>query len=64
MALSEKQMNHPRFVGFSNLANELLQTALKRTRLDLPMEMEAQAGRLVDDFTALLLRAHKLSGAE
>lgn len=58
MALSEKQMSHPRFWAFQNLANEAVVDAAARlgfTTKDLS-EFDVQAGRVVDDLTALFLR--------
>jgi hypothetical protein len=63
MPLSEKQKQHPRFMRFSDIANEALASALKSAELDPAklQEIDVHAGRVVDDITALLMRAEKVS---
>lgn len=63
MSLSEKQMQHPRFMPFSDIANEALASAVKRAGLNPAklQEIDVHAGRIVDDITALLMRVEKLS---
>lgn len=61
MSLSEKQMQHPRFMRFSDIANEALVSALKSAGLNPAklQEIDVHAGRVVDDITALLIRVDK-----
>lgn len=63
MSLSEKQMQHPRFMAFSDIANEALVVALKRASLNPGklQEIDVHAGRVVDEITALLMRVEKIS---
>lgn len=63
MPLSEKQMNHPRFMAFSNIANEVIAEAVKRASLNPAklQELDVHAGRVVDEITALLMRVDKIS---
>lgn len=61
MPLSEKRMNHPRFWAFNNTAGDMLAAALKRHGMemtDIDNGLEGAAGRVVDDLTSLLIRAH------
>lgn len=63
MSLSEKQMQHPRFMAFSDIANEAVASAVKRASLD-PAKLQTidvHAGRVVDEITALLLRVEGMT---
>ena len=63
MSLSDKQMQHPRFDAFSDIANEALASALRRAGQN-PAKLQTidvHAGRVVDEITALLLRVEKMS---
>ena len=63
MALSEKQMNHPRFFSTNESANRAVINAVEKHGFTLQdihnLNAEDQAGRVVDDLTALLLRLEK-----
>lgn len=58
MALSEKQMQHPRFVAANHAANDAVVRAAKDLGFSVAelSAFDVQAGRVVDDLTALLLR--------
>jgi hypothetical protein len=59
--LSDKQMDHPKFMHFSDVANAALVSAFKSAGLDpdVLQTMDVHAGRVVDALTALMLRADK-----
>lgn len=61
MALTEKQMEHPRFDEFSDKANEALAQLIRSANLqDVDVrDFEAHANRVVDDLTSLLMRMDK-----
>ena len=64
MGLSEKQMAHPRSMEFSGIANSALETAFLLAKLDYTSlekreTFAANAGRVVDSITALMLRVEK-----
>jgi hypothetical protein len=63
MGLSEKQMDHPRFWGFSEISNSVLETAFLLAGLDFKKlqddRLRPNADRVVDQITALLLRVEK-----
>lgn len=62
MALSEKQMAHPNYWDFEATAQNTLDRLLARHMMDRNNIMphhEAQAGRLVDDMVAFLIRVSK-----
>lgn len=61
MPLSEKRMSHPLFWSFNASAGLSLESALKRHQMtvkDIDGDLEAAAGRVVDELTSLLLRIH------
>lgn len=63
MPLSEKQMSHPRFVAMNDAVHEALFEAARKfdiSREDIS-QLETHAGRVVDDMTALLIRAYDLN---
>lgn len=63
MTLSNSQLQHPRFMAFSDIANDALASAVKRAGLD-PAKLQSidvHAGRVVDEITALLIRLQKMS---
>ena len=54
--LSEKQMSDPNFMRCGEVSNEALQFAFRRLGLEFDVT-ESAGNRLVDDMTAILLRA-------
>ncbi|CAN7307640.1 hypothetical protein LJR231_001591 [Phyllobacterium sp. LjRoot231] len=62
MALSEKQMEHPKYWEFELTARRGLRKILSDNGLteeNIKDHHETQAGRLVDDMVAFLLRVSK-----
>lgn len=62
MALSKKQMAHPNYWDFEATAQRKLDGLLACHRMDRGNIMphhEAQAGRLIDDMVAFLIRVSK-----
>ena len=65
MSLSDAQMQHPKFMRFSNIANDVVPDALKRAGLDADklQDIDVHTGRVVDDITALMIRVDKMTPA-
>ena len=61
MALSEKQMSHPRFHAMHNAANDNLLDLVEKFGFDVNdlSTFDVQAGRIIDQMIALLLRMDK-----
>lgn len=61
MALTDKQVDHPKFMAFTDTANAALDAALRKHGIDpaVLMGMDTNANRVVDAFVALMLRADK-----
>jgi hypothetical protein len=63
MALSEKQLDNPQFIAVSHAVTVALLQVAERFDCDEQVAaMDSHAGRVVDEMTALILRAIKAKG--